>query len=182
MGTKLFNPFIYLAGGKALVIGLLAMAAAAVLGFLSHSHFNGVLDFHKYKVQLPFYVSVAEQVIILVCLVLPFYIAGRIFSKSEIRFIDVAGTLALARWPMVLTALTGFGLPADVRGVEDVTPSVIVLGLTALVLAVWVIALTYNAFSVSCNLKGAKCTFPFVVCIIIAEVSAYFLCSLLYTL
>ena len=181
MIKKLFNPFIYLAGGKALAFGLVSMTLAAVLGFLSQSHFNGVLDFHKFNRQLPLYVSFAEQVIVLTCLVVPFYIGGRIFSKSQIRLIDVAGTLALARYPMIFTALTGFGLRSEFHGIEDITAGVILMGLIALVLIIWMVALTYNAFSVSCNLKGIKNTSVFIACLLTAEVSAYMLCGQLYS-
>ncbi len=180
MRTKLFNPFIFLAGGKALALGLAGMVMAALLGFFGRSHFNGVLDFHKFRDVLPLYISFTEQAIIFLCLVVPFYAAGRIFSRSQIRLVDVAGTLALARWPMILTAMTGFGLPADIRGLADITAGVIVLALVGFVFVIWMVALSYNAFSVSCNIKGSKAVSIFIVCLLIAEISAFYCCSQLY--
>ena len=44
--TLLFNPFVYIAGGKALVLGLLTILVAGFLGSLSTTHFDGVLDTH----------------------------------------------------------------------------------------------------------------------------------------
>lgn len=42
----LFNPFYYVAGAKALVIGPLFLVATGILGFLGGARFDGILDFH----------------------------------------------------------------------------------------------------------------------------------------
>jgi len=178
MKKWLFNPFIYIAGTKALVIGWAVMLATAVIGYFSKTHFDSVIDAHTgHSSPMWFYLEDA-----LVDWSLPvaiFYIAGRIFSKSSIRFIDVAGTFALARWVMIFVAIVGFGVympePNKPWTVEELikhsmTGSVIVSGLISLAFVIWMIALMYNAFTTSCNLKGSKAVWIFIVGLLLAEI------------
>ena len=44
--TLLFNPFFYVAGIKALGLGLAAIFLAGLVGWCGHTHFDGVLDTH----------------------------------------------------------------------------------------------------------------------------------------
>jgi len=46
IGAWLFNPFRYVAGAQALFLGLLAIIAAAWLGSMTNTHFDGVMDAH----------------------------------------------------------------------------------------------------------------------------------------
>ena len=43
----LFNPFHYVAGARALLVGVVVILGAGLIGSLSNSHFDGVLDFHS---------------------------------------------------------------------------------------------------------------------------------------
>lgn len=191
MKNKLFNPFVYIAGSKALIIGVVVMAISAVLANLCHGHFDKVLDFHKTaETAIPLYISLGEQAIILLCLTLVFYTGGRLFSSSAIRLIDVAGTMALARWPMLAVAICGFGLPGismngkiDVEQIQAlITPVFMVATFISIVFTVWMVALTYNAFSVSCNIKGSKASMVFIAGILLAEILSYLLSHQLYRL
>ena len=44
--TWLFNPFTYVAGWNAILIGLVVILVTGYLGSLSNTHFDGVLDAH----------------------------------------------------------------------------------------------------------------------------------------
>jgi hypothetical protein len=44
-----------------------------------------------------------------------------------------------------------------------------VVGIVTIVMMVWMIALMYRAFTVSCNLHGAKAAIPFVLAILVGE-------------
>ncbi len=44
--TWLFNPFHYIAGSQALTIGLGLILAMSLIGAITNSHFDGLLDFH----------------------------------------------------------------------------------------------------------------------------------------
>ncbi len=190
MKKWLFNPFVHIAGGRALLLGLLAMAATAVIGYFSHTHFDGVIDIHTGRVS-PFTTHVLEQMIDWLTMTVVFYLAGVIFSGSKIRLIDVAGTMALARWVMIFPAIIGFGIRAGnfsykvrenlmeaaPKMTSDVskllTPQNIALSLLCVVFSIWMIALMYNAFSVSCNMKGGKAAAVFTVSIIVTELIAF---------
>jgi hypothetical protein len=168
MSTWIFNPFKYIAGLKALIIGWAIMLATACVAFLSKTHFDGVIDVHcGLIISLPWYIL--EQLIAWTSAVIIFYMAGLIFSGSSIRFIDVAGTMALARWPASFVALINFAMP-HVNNIHDISAGFIITALAGLIFVIWMIALMYHAFTVSCNMKGSKATIVFIGALLVAEV------------
>ena len=177
MKQWLFNPFMYMAGTKALVIGWCIMLASAVICFFTKTHFDGIIDVHS-GLSSATHIYFLEALIDWALPVILFYIAGLIFSASAIRLIDVAGTFALARWVMIIPAIIGIGVsdhvPPPNATIDEVlkfiTPAVIIVGLLTVLIAIWMIALMYNAFRVSCNLKGGKATGIFIVTLLIAEI------------
>ncbi len=60
--TWLFNPFYYIAGGKALVFGIIIILATGIIGFFSNSHFDVVLDFLTGHIA-PFWFFLSEGLI-----------------------------------------------------------------------------------------------------------------------
>jgi hypothetical protein len=185
----LFNPFYYIAGWQALVLGLIAMFAASFIGALSRSHFDGVLDFHT-GAATPLWVYPVENLINWLSLATPLMLAGRLISTSRPRAIDVFGTQALARFPTVLTALAAL-LPGYQRQVSrfmllDMTihpADAIMFGITALVVLiaiVWMVALMYRGFAVSCNVRGGGAIGVFIVSLLVAEAVSKFLLVLLF--
>jgi len=191
MKKWLFNPFFYVAGSRSLIIGWLIMLATACIAYYSHAHFDGVIDMHVGRVT-PMPVYFYEQLIDWGCLVLILYPAGLIFSRSSIRFIDVAGTLALARWPMIICAILAFGIKgtghmpvinntADAMKLLDSMLGTILLAIfVVLPVIIWFVALMYNAFKLSCNIKAPKSTMVFIPALIIAEVLSHLLLYILY--
>jgi len=171
-----FNPFIYVAGSRSLIIGWCVILLTVVVSFFSRTHFNGALDTHNSHDAAPIWIHFSEALIDWGCLAGIFYFCGLVFSKSAIRFIDVAGTMAMARWPMLPVAIIGFGIrvPATLITLNDIlkslTPQVIFCSILDIVFTVWMVALCYNAFSVSCNLKGGKAAWVFTGGIIVAEI------------
>lgn len=179
MKNWLFNPFTYIAGGRALLIGMGGMLCAATIGFLSRTHFDGVVDLHNGMIA-PFYVHVLEQITAWAAMTILFFAGGKAFSQSSIRLIDVAGTMAMARWVTIFPAVLGFGIDAPSvipERMEDllkmITPVMIVLALLSAVFIVWMVALMYNAFRVSCNVKGGRATGVFIVCLLLSETAAW---------
>ncbi len=186
----LFNPFTYCAGGTALAVGLAATLAACAIGSLSNTHFDGVIDVHPGKTA-PLWVFLTEGLINWLCLATVLIVTGLFVAKSRFRAIDVFGTQALARWPMLLTSIAL--LPPGVQRCSDYVvkkaaafsgmdpgPEVIVqsgdavffaVGMLAVLVAiVWTVALMYRAYSVSCDVRGPKAIWSFVAGLIIAEV------------
>lgn len=177
MKKWLFNPFVYIAGARSLLIGWAFMLVTALICCYSKTHFDGVIDLHT-GMSTSFHAYFFEAFIDWGCAVLVFYPAGAIFSASSIRFVDVAGTMALARWVMLFPAIIDFGIapvpnPAThtmEEVIAAVTPLSLALGLVSAVFSIWMIVLMFRAFSVSCNMKGGKATGVFIAGLVVAEV------------
>jgi hypothetical protein len=179
MKTWLFNPFKFIAGKKALMLGIGAMLITAIVCLVEKMHLDGVIDAHEGRETASYYYFI-EPVIDWLCLALPLYIFGRIFSASSIRFVDVAGTSALARYPMFFVVLSGFFIPdlphdeqkiiSIIQNNPQVVAQLIVVALLAIPFMVWTVALMYNAYSTSVNLKGPKAAWSFIASFIIAEI------------
>lgn len=180
----LFNPFVYIAGGKALVLGLAGIFLAGFFGAFTNTHFDGVLDTHT-GAGAPLWLFLAEGVVDWLCLGLVLLIAGRIISRTSFRTIDLLGTQALARWPAILIALAtlpkGFArfsnsILEQIRdgktiafNTVDAVTFLIAVGVM-LVLVIWMVALMYRSFSVSCNVAGGRAIGVFIGGVIVAEI------------
>ncbi|MCW3122680.1 MAG: hypothetical protein JWQ38_2172 [Flavipsychrobacter sp.] len=179
MKKWLFNPFIYVAGSRALLIGWVVMIVTAVIGYYSNTHFTSIGV--KTGIAAPLAYCLIEQFVAWGCTVLLFYPAGRIFSTSAIRVVDVAGTMALARWPMIFCAVMGFAMPVYSPSqsvdelIKSITGTTIALSMLVLVFAIWMITLMVNAFMLSCNLKGSKAVISFIVSLLLAEILSSFI-------
>ena len=163
----IYNPFERIAGWSALLIGVAVMALTAVIGKINHVAFDGVIDVHT-GASFGFSASFAMQAIDFLALFLTMWIAGVCFSKSKLRVIDIAGTMALARVPMLLLAAICF-LPVAPVEIYDIS-QIIIFGVICFPFLVWMIALMYNAYTVSCNLKGGKAVISFIGALLVAEI------------
>jgi hypothetical protein len=185
----LFNPFKFIAGYQALLIGLAAILLTSLLGYLSNTHFDGVLDVHT-GMQAPLWLFFAEGLINWICMVVLLFFFGLIVSRSSFRVIDLLGTQALARGPYLITALVmlpdanrKFGDYLTSKLTQAATPatlnyidmSVFVFAIILTILmTIWMVALMYRAYCVSCNIKGTKAIATFIVSLIGAEALSKF--------
>ncbi len=176
----LFNPFLRFAGAKAILIGLPIMLLSALIGYFQRCHFDGAIDVHIGAEQ-PMWFYFFEVGVDWACLSLFFYFAALIVSKSKIRFIDFVGTTALARFPMLFVALFAF-LPSNLKpeNIHDIKANDILFIIVTLSFSIWMIALLYNAYTVSSNTKGAKATVSFIAAFIAAEVVSKFIILKVY--
>ena len=165
----LINPFERVAGWQALFIGLAAMALTAVVGKINHVAFDGVLDVHG-GASFGYLAAFAMQAVNLLAIFLTMWLAGVCFSKSKLRAIDVAGTMALARAPMLALTIICF-LPVIPAGLYDI-PRMVIFGFITISFIIWMIALTYNAYSVSCHIKGSKAVISFIGALLTAEIAS----------
>ncbi len=181
----LFNPFVFIAGAPALLLGLGVILLAAFFGSVSNTHFDGVLDTHTGRA-VPWWFFLSEGVMDWVCLSLVLLIIGRILSKTPFRTIDLLGTQALARWPTLIIAL--LALPPAVQRFSNYLAARILhtggagefntadgvffgaFTLGTILLVCWMVALMYMSFSFSCNVRGGRSAVGFIVGIIIAEI------------
>jgi hypothetical protein len=149
-------------------------------------HFDGVLDTHVGTRAIPFW-SIAVQGFVNWAVVSALLLAaGMLLSKSKPRPIDILGTQALARAPLLLSAFMGF-----VPGIREVSAaltetmlhkggmstlsgggallSLAAVTLGALVITVWMVVLMYRGFAVSCNVKGKRAVMVFAAALLGAE-------------
>ncbi len=185
LGQWLFNPFQFIAGPRALFVGLIIILLTAFIGLLSNTHFDGVLDVHT-GLKAPIWLFFAESLIDWLCMVLCLFFSALIVSRSQWRFIDILGTQALSRWPTLLSALImlpdanrRFGQymisklgQSSAAVTINSTDTVIffIAAIIALLMIIWMVALMYKAYSVSCNLKGAKAVVTFIISLVLAEI------------
>jgi hypothetical protein len=116
-----------------------------------------------------------------------FYVAGFLFSKSKIRVIDVFGTLALAKAPLLIVAPLGL-LPGlwnlDPQQLEagqmqmEVIASLTIFGIVCLLVDILVVVWSYNAFAVSVNVKSK---WLFTAVLIVSEIVAMILSGFMIT-
>jgi hypothetical protein len=187
--TWLFNPFIYIAGGRSLLLGIVAILLAGFLGIFSRTHFNGVLDMHTGK-SSPLWVFLSEGLIAWLLLGIVLLVFGKIISKTSFRSLDLLGTQAMARWPTIISVLImlptfsqdangrfGANLMSSITNQSSVVPlspaDVVIFiftTLVALLMVCWFVVLAYRSYAVSCNVKGGKAIGTFIAGILIAEI------------
>lgn len=185
----LFNPFRFIAGFQALLIGLAIILLSGFIGSFGNTHFDGVLDVHK-GLSAPVWFFLIEGLIDWICLVVPLFLFGLIVSRSSFRIVDVIGTQALARWPYLIVSLVM--LPDANRRVPEYIVSkvmqnapaaeigpvdVLIFGFSMIVvilMLIWMVVLMYRAYAVSCNIKGAKAIVTFIVSLFGAEMLSKF--------
>jgi hypothetical protein len=171
------NPFRVIAGWKSLFFGLTVIFSNALLGTAVKAHYDGVLDIH-FGGPNPFNLSLFEHLVSWLSLALVLYLAGILISKSNIRLIDVLGTTALARYPLLLAIPAGFsGISNPTLMFENPTSAglFIAVAIFLLLLVGFHIFLLFNAYQVSCNLKGRPLVISFIVGVITAEIISKFL-------
>jgi hypothetical protein len=184
LADLLFRPFVYIAGLQSLLIGIAGILLAGLLGYLSNSHFDGVLDFHTGR-PAALHLFLLEGLVDWLALSVVLLVAGKLVSRTAFRAVDLLGTQAMARWPTLLVAATSLapqyqrllaGLVAQLGGPAGqvaIRPADIGVGGLALLLMllciVWMVALMYQAYSLCCNVRGAKGAGSFVLALLAAE-------------
>ena len=193
----LFNPFIRIGGGQALAIGLTAIVLSGLAAAAADMHFSGLLDFRGVS-PAPYWVPVVEGLVNWSSISVILAAVSLLIAPRTVRLIDIAGTQALARAPLLPAALvvalppvrdgnqelTEFARAALDGRMETPAPVSLVVGLTAglLVIAcvVWMVGLMWKAFSVSCNQRGGRAVAIFVGAIIVGQMATQSLLSRMF--
>jgi len=181
----LFNPFQFIAGSGALLVGLAVILVTAFLGSLSNTHFDGVLDVHTGRAA-PLWFFLTEVLIDWLCLSVVLLIAALFVSRSSFRIVDVFGTQALARAPHLLSVLavlpkgsnrfaeyllSKITQQAPTTTIKSTDILFFVAGtIVMLLMIIWMVVLMYRAYAISCNVKGGKAVSSFIAGLIIAEI------------
>ena len=183
MKNKLLNPFRYMPIRQATCWGLVALILSAVLCWQAGLRITSLTQINFAGDAL--WVATARQVIVWVLFSLVLYAAGVIFSKSKVRFQDVAAFNLFARIPFDISLLI-FLFP-QVRSVMGLLMDnslntalqymnlLTIVGLVSSVLCVWYMVWSYMAFSEATNLKGGRGVAIFAVAWIISYLGSPFL-------
>ena len=184
----LFRPFVRIAGAPALVIGLGVIVVTGLAAGAGENHFPGLAGFrhgHTGSVWIPVLQSLVNWSVISVLLLL----VSRLVAPRTVRFLDIAGTQALARAPLLLAALAA--LPAPVREANEALLAAaaeggmlmppaeslqvsVAAGVVVIAAWIWMIRLMWSAFAVSCNQRGARAVAIFAAAVVAGELATGF--------
>ena len=171
----MINPFTRIAGWQAFGLGLVFVVLTGIIGTYGNIIFDGVLDMHTGG-KMTLICSFIILGIDILSIVAVMSIVGMITSRN-FRFIDILGTMTLARAPFLLLAIAGFfTVSPDLSQVTTnpyiifCSPTFVMLICLAMPVVVWNITLLYNALKVSCDIKGSKLTVAFIIGIFVSEV------------
>ncbi|MCY3746961.1 MAG: hypothetical protein OXH05_12100 [Acidobacteria bacterium] len=181
----LFNPFVRVGGEQALLIGTAVIVVTGLLAAAGETHFGGLLRL-SIGSSVPLWVPVVEGLVIWVVMSVLFVLISLLVAPRSVRPLDIAGTQALARAPLVLLALAN--LPAPVRDANRETAAAIaegrlppqmaaslIAGVVGGVCVVWMVQLMWKAFAVSCNQRGGRAVAFFVAVVITGHLATSFL-------
>jgi len=154
------------------------MILTVIIGKINHLVFDNVLHV-SVVATVDVLTAFAMQACNFLILFLTMWLSGICFSKTKLRAIDVAGTMALAYTPMLLFMVICF-LPIVPVSSYDISRVVVFL-LVSIPFFIWVIALMYNAYSVSCHLKGMKAVISFIGALVVAVIVSWIVAIYLLT-
>jgi hypothetical protein len=172
MKQLLFNPFVKIAGAKALLLGWLFILITIITAYISQIHFTGAFDV-KLGNAAPLWLFVFESLLAWLSIVICMQLAATISAKRSVRIIDIAGTMALARWPMLPVTFLGFipiELPDNISFDLMDYSGALILALLMIPFTIWMIVLMFNGYKVSTGLKGTRLIVSFLIAAIFAEV------------
>lgn len=175
----LYNPFIYVAGLKSLAFAIAIVLFTAWVCYVTGTHNYGLVNINFASDTLLRY-FLLEHLAHWLASALILFVFGIMFSKSSIRIVDVLGTTGISRAPLLVLPLTRL-LPMF-RSFTTNSPNLYVLSVLHVLMVVWVVALTFHAYRISCNVKPPALAFSFIVALVLAEIvsrlSLYFFTTL----
>ncbi|MBD8388721.1 hypothetical protein [Dysgonomonas sp. BGC7] len=180
----IYNPFVWIAGWKAFIIGAIVVSLSVVIACYGNQYYQGTMNVRLVsKANLGY--AFLSQFVSLFYTIFLFFIAGKVYSKG-VRFQDVLGTVTLARYPYIIPAFFGYFMDFD--KMNDITMDILsgkldgimsglvfltAIGIVMLIVVVWYIALLWNAFRVSTDIKGGKGIAVFIIVLILSDLLYY---------
>ncbi len=192
MANWLFKPFERISGEVALTLGLVGIVLTALVARLGGLQTDGVLDLH-FAEDMPLWKLLVQGLLNWLVLAGMLLVTGRWLSSSRFRVIDLLGTQAAARWPMLLAggylAIPAIGnrisqlsarmmeqMPAEPGQVTaDLAHLLEAMWLTLLSLPIllslaWMVWLMYHGYARVCRISGMRAVFSFIGVLIAAEI------------
>lgn len=184
----LYNPFEYIAGWKAFGIGSAILLLTTVIGYWGHT------VFYALEVKAGSNISLGKafslQALGLAVTVVLTYLIAFCFARRT-RFQDMLGTITLAKYPLLLISILSWILGDKIISInaEEIINNrlllsdyiyLFVFAIFSILVLTWEIALLYNAFRVSSNLKKSKCVILFILAMLISEITTILLVAAIY--
>lgn len=183
----LFNPFIRVDGARALLIGLSVIVASGPAAALGGLHFDGLPDFTP-TYGAPAWVPVGEGLVTWFVLSVFIGLVARVLAPRPVRFVDIAGPQALARFPLLVAALLCV-LPAMRRANVEMLSTVaeggsivpppawafFVAAFVGFSCGIWTLWLMWKGFAVACGLRGGWAVAVFAGVFVAAQAASGFL-------
>lgn len=181
----LINPFQKIAGFNALILGMVVMIFMSYFGVIAKVYFPGVLSVLNasavvnQKIENNFFLLAYQNLVAWLVLAGMFMMAAKIFQQKRVRIVDFLGTVALARFPLLILTLfmsiirvvnPGF-LAIDLSKGIPLHPSIAmsVFSAIAICLFIWQVATYFYALKESSGLIGKKLWLSFIVSLILGE-------------
>lgn len=183
MKELLFKPFERYSGFPLLLTGLLTTAVGILFSYLFNTRFDGALDVHLVS-KTTLFTSISDAVVVIVVVAILLYLAT-LLVNTKTRFIDILGTVLIARIPMYVlplfhtgkwidglqTALATALKTGDLDGLSPLSIFMLIaFALFSMAFAVWSVALLYNGYKVASNAKGSKPILLFILALVLAEI------------
>lgn len=180
----LFNPFIRIDGTRALLIGLSVIVASGPVAAFGGLHFDGLPDFTP-TYGAPLWVPVGEGLVTWFVFSLLVGLVARVLAPRPVRFVDIAGPQALARFPLLVAALL-CALPAMRRPNAEMLASVaeggsivpppvrafFVATFVGFFCGIWMLWLMWRGFSVALKVRDWRAGAVFVAVFVAAQAAS----------
>lgn len=196
---KILNPFRYLPLRQASCWGIAVMIMSAIMCWLIPVRLSSMTQVYLLQDKQPLWLSTVEQVVVWLIFAFILYLIGVIFSKSKVRFVDVAAFNLFARIPMDLMLLTLLvprlktlmlllqeqseammsGTATQMSAMVDNMWYIVLMSVIASICAAWYYFWSYKGFAEATNVKNGKGVMLFILGFIVAYVVSGFVLPLL---
>lgn len=196
---KILNPFRYLPLRQASCWGIAVMIMSAIMCWLIPVRLSSMTQVYLLQDKQPLWLSTVEQVVVWLIFAFILYIIGAIFSKSKVRFVDVAAFNLFARIPMDVMLLTLLvpkfktlmlllqeqseammsGKITQMTAMVDNMWYIVLISAIASICSAWYCFWSYKGFAEATNVKNGKGVMLFILGFIVAYVVSGFVLPLL---
>lgn len=178
MKNKLLNPFRYLPLRQAICWGIVALILSAIFCWQVGLRMTSLTQVNYAGGSLAR--ATAQQIVVWALFAVVLYVAALIFSRSKVRFWDVAAFNLFARIPFDLTLLIfaipmvrsvmGLMMDGSIATAMEYMNLLTVVGLVATFFSVWYFYWSYKAFSEATNIKNGRGVAIFTLCFILTYI------------
>lgn len=186
MMKKIVNPFDYLPLRQALCWGVAAMILISIFMWQVGLRATSLtqIDFGGGAL----WKATVAQLIVWLLFSVVLCLGGMIFSKSKVRFTDVAAYNLFARIPFDLSLLIfaipsiksvmGYATDGNLNAMMNHINLLAVIGVASTFFSVWYFFWSYKAFAVATNLKNGKGVAIFFAGFMISYVASFYILRL----